>query len=100
MEEKLGREIDAIVAPVAATAAVRHDQFMYYGYASVINLLDFTTVVVPVLFADKGVDGRKEGYEGLNEVDGMVQAECKFYLFLYWEKIKGGGYKSSLLICE
>lgn len=75
MEEKLGREIDAIVAPVAATAAVRHDQFMYYGYTSVINLLDFTTVVVPVLFADKGVDGRKEGYEGLNEVDGMVQAE-------------------------
>ncbi|KAF5872640.1 putative acetamidase protein [Botrytis fragariae] len=75
MEEKLGREIDAIVTPVAATAAVRHDRFVYYGYTSVINLLDFTSVVVPVLFADKRVDGRREGYEGLNEVDGVVQGE-------------------------
>ncbi|KAF7922682.1 hypothetical protein EAE99_007259 [Botrytis elliptica] len=75
MEEKLGREIDAIVAPVAATAAIRHDRFVYYGYTNVINLLDFTTVVVPVLFADKEVDGRKEGYEGLSEVDGVVHGE-------------------------
>ncbi|THV54386.1 hypothetical protein BGAL_0028g00420 [Botrytis galanthina] len=75
MEEKLGREIDAIVAPVAATAAIRHDQFVYYGYTNVINLLDFTSVVVPVLFADKEVDGRKEGYQGLSEVDGVVQGE-------------------------
>ncbi|TGO24071.1 hypothetical protein BPAE_0113g00280 [Botrytis paeoniae] len=75
MEEKLGREIDAIVAPVAATAAIRHDRFVYYGYTNVINLLDFTSVVVPVLFADKGVDGRKEGYEGLDKVDGVVQGE-------------------------
>ncbi|TGO86798.1 hypothetical protein BPOR_0275g00010 [Botrytis porri] len=75
IEEKLGREIDAIVAPVAATAAIRHDRFVYYGYTNVTNLLDFTSVVVPVLFADKGVDGRKEGYEGVSEVDGVVQRE-------------------------
>ncbi|KAF7946032.1 uncharacterized protein EAE97_005070 [Botrytis byssoidea] len=75
MEEKLGREIDAIVAPVSATAAIRHDRFVYYGFTNVINLLDFTSVVVPVLFADKRVDRKKEGYEGLSEVDGVVQGE-------------------------
>ncbi|APA13135.1 hypothetical protein SS1G_14033 [Sclerotinia sclerotiorum 1980 UF-70] len=75
MEEKLGREIDAIVAPVAPTAAVRHDRYMHYAYTTVINLLDFTSVVVPVLFADRVVDGRMEGFEALSEIDGVVQGE-------------------------
>ncbi|KAF7869862.1 hypothetical protein EAF04_004646 [Stromatinia cepivora] len=75
MEEKLGREIDAIVAPVAPTAAVRHDCYRYYAYTSVINLLDFTSVVVPVGFADRGVDGKVQGFEALSEIDGVVQGE-------------------------
>lgn len=40
-----------------------------------INLLDFTSVVVPVTFADKKVDVKKEGYEPLNEMDKEVQEE-------------------------
>lgn len=81
-EESLGREIDAIVAPITPTAAIRHNQFKYYGYASAINLLDFTSVVVPVLFADKGIDKKVENYKPLNELDGVVQAECKVPLFI------------------
>lgn len=76
-EEKLGRELDAIIAPMTPTAAVRHNQFKYYGYASAINLLDFTSVVVPVTFADKSVDKAKVDYKPLNDLDGEVQAECK-----------------------
>lgn len=34
-------------------------------------------MVVPVTFADKTLDKKKEGYEALNELDGAVQAECK-----------------------
>ncbi|ESZ92593.1 acetamidase [Sclerotinia borealis F-4128] len=75
MEEKLGREIDAIISPVAPTAAVRHDQYKYYGYTTVINLLDFTSVVVPVTFADKGMDLKVQGYKALCEIDGVVQDE-------------------------
>ncbi|KAH8697040.1 acetamidase [Talaromyces proteolyticus] len=75
MEVKLGKELDAIIAPVTATAAVRHNQFRYYGYASAINLLDFTSVVVPVTFADKGVDVKNEGHAPFSEVDRLVQAE-------------------------
>lgn len=81
MEEKLGKELDAIIAPITPTAAVRHDQFRYYGYATVINLLDFTSVVVPVTFADKKVDVKDENRVPMNETDKLVQAECKSVFF-------------------
>jgi amidase len=75
MEESMGKELDAIIAPITPTAAVRHDQFRYYGYASVVNLLDFTSVVVPVTFADKDMDTKLEKYSSLNEEDATVQSE-------------------------
>lgn len=77
-EETLGKEIDAIIAPITPTAAVRHNQFKYYGYASAINLLDFTSVVVPVTWADKNVDKKNENFKPLSDMDKTVQAECEF----------------------
>lgn len=74
--------------PITPTAAVRHNQFKYYGYASAINLLDFTSVVVPVLFADQTIDKKLEGYTPLNELDKKVYAECEYQLFL--QEKKGG----------
>lgn len=87
IEAEMGREIDAIIAPVAPTAAVRHNQFKYYGYASAINLLDYTSVVVPVMFADKSVDGKSAGFEPMSDMDKTVQAECKssLYVMMIWE---------------
>jgi amidase len=76
-EAKLGREIDAIIAPITPTAAIRHNQFKYYGYASAINLLDFTSVVVPVTFADKGTDKKQQEYKPMNDIDKIVQEECE-----------------------
>ena len=76
-EEKLGKEIDAIITPVAATAAVRHDQFKYYAYTNIVNLLDFTSVVVPVTFADKNIDKKQDEYTPLNDYDKMVYDECE-----------------------
>ncbi|KAJ5683972.1 acetamidase [Penicillium maclennaniae] len=75
LEDNLGKEVDAIIAPITATAAIRHNQFRYYGYASVINLLDFTSVVVPVTFADQRVDLKKVDYQSLGQLDATVQAE-------------------------
>nr|BAB84516.1 acetamidase [Monascus purpureus] len=75
LEEELGKELDAIIAPITPTAAIRHNQFRYYGYASVINLLDFTSVVVPVTFADKTIDVKNEEYKPLNELDALVNKE-------------------------
>ena len=74
-EEKLGKEIDAIIAPITPTAAIRHNQFKYYGYASAINLLDFSSVVVPVTFADKNVDKKNAEFKPLSDMDKTVQGE-------------------------
>ncbi|KAK5206601.1 Acetamidase [Exophiala xenobiotica] len=74
-EAELGKEIDAFIAPITPTAAIRHNQFKYYGYASAINLLDWTSVVVPVTFADKDKDKKQTDYKPLSEMDGTVQAE-------------------------
>ena len=83
-EARTGRELDAIIAPVAATAAVRHNQFKYYGYATAINFLDFTSVVIPVTFADKSVDVAPAGFTPLTDMDAKVHAECEFAsLFLF-----------------
>jgi amidase len=82
-EGQLGKEIDATIAPITPTAAVRHNQFKYYGYASTINLLDFTSVVVPVTFADKTIDKKLQDYKPLSEIDKIVQAECTSCGFRY-----------------
>jgi amidase len=92
-EAKTGRELDAIIAPITPTAAIRHNQFKYYGYASAINVLDFTSVVVPVTFADKGVDKVNEGFAPIGEMDKVVQGECKFISFF-------STFHESIVSCE
>jgi amidase len=77
-EAKHGAELDAIIAPITPTAAIRHNQFKYYGYATAINLLDFTSVVVPVTFADKTIDVVDSKFKPLSDTDATVQAECKW----------------------
>ncbi|KAH6892628.1 acetamidase [Thelonectria olida] len=75
MEQEMGAELDAIVAPISATAAIRHDQFKYYGYASAINLLDLTSVVVPVTFSNRDEDEPNGDHQPVSELDRAVQAE-------------------------
>lgn len=87
MEDKLGKELDAIIAPITPTATIRHDRFRYNGYASTINLLDFTSVIVPVTFADKKIDVKNERFVPLNETDKLVHAECRLYVPLLSEQI-------------
>ncbi|CAG8908704.1 unnamed protein product [Penicillium egyptiacum] len=74
-EKKLDKELDAIIAPITPTAAIRHNQFKYYGYASAINILDFTSVVVPVTYADKALDVKNENFKPLSDIDKTVQVE-------------------------
>ncbi|KAF2654945.1 Acetamidase [Lophiostoma macrostomum CBS 122681] len=75
MDAQLGSEIDCIVAPISPTAAIRHNQFKYYGYASTINLLDFTSVVVPVTFADRDIDKKNDSHTPASDMDKEVQSE-------------------------
>ncbi|KAJ5113584.1 acetamidase [Penicillium angulare] len=75
LEDEIGQEIDAIVAPISPTAAIRHDQFRYYGYASIFNLLDLPSVVIPVTFADKDKDPKNEQFQPMGQMDADVQSE-------------------------
>ncbi|KAL6705441.1 Acetamidase [Coniothyrium glycines] len=74
-EAEHGCELDCIVAPISPTAAIRHNEFKYYGYASAVNLLDFTSVVVPVTFADKAKDTRNSDFQPASDLDAAVQDE-------------------------
>lgn len=76
-EEKLGKEIDAIITPVSPSAAVLHDQFFYYGYSNLVNLLDFTSIAVPVTFADKNIDKKQDDYKPLNASDKKMHEYCE-----------------------
>lgn len=43
-----------------------------------MNLLDFTSVVVPVILADRDVDAvGDEEFRPLSETDEVVHGECK-----------------------
>ncbi|KAF4543218.1 General amidase [Lasiodiplodia theobromae] len=51
-----GTDVDVIISPVAPFPAARPKQYKYYGYSMWVNLLDYTSVVVPVTRASKEVD--------------------------------------------
>ncbi|KAK5954831.1 hypothetical protein OHC33_004557 [Knufia fluminis] len=71
-----GQPIDCIIAPLAPYAAARPEKYKWYAYSAFVNGLDYTSVVVPVTYADKSMDKYEEGYKPMNEND---QAACEDY---------------------
>ncbi|KAJ5548198.1 hypothetical protein N7513_005432 [Penicillium frequentans] len=53
-----GRPVDGVFCPLASHAAVIPGQYGNVGYTSFVNVLDYTSVAIPVTFADKDVDVR------------------------------------------
>jgi len=72
-----GQPVDAIIAPLAPWPAARPAQYHYYGYSSFVNLLDYTSVVVPVTTVDKNVDKKAEGFKAVDETDQKSQDACE-----------------------
>lgn len=64
--------IDGWITPIAPHAAVKHDCYRYYGYTTVMNILDWPAVSVPVTFADKEKDIKNLKYECGNDLDTVV----------------------------
>lgn len=71
-----GRPVDAIISPVAPFPASRREKYNYYGYTVWVNLLDYTSVVVPVTLADKNVDKVDTDYQPMNDIDKATQENC------------------------
>ncbi|KAK4203467.1 Acetamidase [Triangularia verruculosa] len=68
-----GEVVDAVIMPVAPSAAVRPGKFYHIAYTEVLNMLNYSTVVVPVhgIKADKEVDVVDQGYQPSSETDRL-----------------------------
>jgi amidase len=75
-----GRPIDAIISPLAPFPAARPKLYAYYGYTTWVNLLDYTSVVVPITNVDKSLDPKDTDYKSLNKEDQVCYESCKFPL--------------------
>ncbi|OGE49291.1 hypothetical protein PENARI_c022G03818 [Penicillium arizonense] len=53
-----GRPVDGLFCPLAPHAAVIPTQYESVGYTGFVNVLDYTSLAIPVTFADKTVDVR------------------------------------------
>ncbi|KAK3711437.1 hypothetical protein LTR37_009616 [Vermiconidia calcicola] len=68
-----GEPVDAIISPLAPFPAARENGYTYYGYSSWVNMLDYTSVVVPVTLVDKNVDKKMENFTPIDETDQKTQ---------------------------
>ena len=72
-----GNVVDAIICPLAPFPAARRGLYTYYGYATWVNLLDYSAVVYPVTKVDKHIDIVDTDYKPRNSVDRRTQETCK-----------------------
>ena len=72
-----GRPVDALIVPVAPFAAARPNSYLYYGYSSIFNSLDYSSCVVPVTQVDKAVDLVNKDFKPVDETDKKVADTCK-----------------------
>ncbi|PWY78342.1 amidase [Aspergillus heteromorphus CBS 117.55] len=70
-----GRPVDAVIYPCAPQASTVPKRLATVGYTSFINVLDYTSVVIPVTHADKTVDVVREQEVFLSELDEKAQRE-------------------------
>ena len=68
-----GEPVDAIISPLAPFPAAVQKGYTYYGYSVWVNMLDYTSVVVPVTNVDKSVDKKIESFKAIDEVDQKTQ---------------------------
>ena len=75
-----GRRVDGIIQPVAPYVAGRQNDFQYYSYSAVANVLDVPGVVFPVSpgfsLAELAAEETRSR-QGSNEEEEKVQRNCK-----------------------
>lgn len=78
-ETGTGRQVDAVICPVAPHAAVIPAKYRYIGYSSFVNVLDYTSAIIPVTTADQAVDNVLATEDFLSKTDELVRSECEFF---------------------
>jgi amidase len=72
-----GRSVDGVISPLAPFPAARPKKYTYYGYSTWVNVLDYTSVVVPVTNVDKSVDVRDASFKAVSDDDQRIQDDCE-----------------------
>ncbi|KAK5082629.1 hypothetical protein LTR05_006509 [Lithohypha guttulata] len=67
------RPIDGVIMPVVAQVACYENELNYFGYSAIVNLLDFTSVALPVTFVDRDRDLPDTRRVMLNAEDAQIQ---------------------------
>lgn len=75
---KSGKVVDAVISPIAPYPAARRELYKYYGYTLWVNLLDYTSVVVPVTMASKELDPVDKDFKAANQDDQDAHDSCKW----------------------
>lgn len=75
-----GRPVDGFICPLASHAAVIPTQYDHVGYTTFVNVLDYTSISIPVTFADKTVD-RLPVDTPPSEAEPHIDWDCKCFLF-------------------
>ncbi|KAL5336520.1 amidase signature domain-containing protein [Aspergillus crustosus] len=65
------RPVEALLSPVTPYAGVLPGKFYPSSYTSSVNVLDYTSVVIPVTFADKKIDVVSPSFNSLSQDDKM-----------------------------
>jgi amidase len=78
-----GRPLDGIICPVAPSPATEPLTFKYYNYTTWVNLLDYSSVVVPITKVDKSIDVSYTDFKPLSQTDAEIAADCKYFKFFF-----------------
>lgn len=73
-----GRPVDGFFSSVTPYAAARPTHLNYPHPSLVVNVLDYSAVVIPVTRGNKKLDIADPGYTPLSAIDKEVQDLCEF----------------------
>ncbi|KAH0346784.1 amidase, partial [Aureobasidium melanogenum] len=88
-----GRPVDAIISPLAPFTAARPNKYTSYSYSVWVNVLDYSSAIVPVTKVDKNVDKAYTDYKPVSETDEKTQAT-------YDPEIYDGAHVSLQVVCR
>ncbi|THY83951.1 amidase [Aureobasidium pullulans] len=88
-----GRPVDAIFSPLAPFTAARPNKYTSYSYSVWVNVLDYSSAIVPVTKVDKNVDKDYTDFKPVSETDAKTQAT-------YDPEIYDGAHVSLQVVCR
>ena len=77
-----GRPVDGVICALAPHAAVIPHDYKYVAYTSFVNVLDYTSVSIPVTFADKNIDAHPSDASASGS-EQHIEWDCKHLLFTF-----------------